>query len=178
MNREEAKNLLYAAREGAALASRALDPFLSRLLIVWGAVYALGYGFFPDSRGAWALLIVAGFALSFYLGGREARHLRTSAGRKLALLWGAFGLNLFALMLAGEGFGSGRSLAINLLVALAWMGSGVVLEQSGILLAGAVFALANALVFALVAALYFPMLAGVGCLALLFGLFWGIRGLR
>ncbi len=178
MSREEAKNLLYAAREGAALASRALDPFLARLLAVWGTVYALGYGLFPDSGGAWALLVVAGFALSFYLGGQEARHLRTGAGRKLALLWSAFGLDLFALMLAGGGLGSGRSLAINLLVALAWMGSGVVLERGGILLAGALFALANALFFALFPALYFPLLAGAGLLALSFGLFWGIRGLR
>jgi len=178
VSREEAKNLLYAAQEGAALASRAQGPFLSGLLAVWGAVYALGYGLFPDSGGAWALLIVAGFALSFYLGGREARHLRTGAGRMLALLWSAFGLDLFALMLAGEGLGSGRSLAINLLVALAWMGSGVVLERSGILLAGALFALVNALVFALFPALYFPVLAGAGLLALSFGLFWRTRGLR
>ncbi len=178
MSREEAKDLLHAAREGETLASRALDPFLSRLLAVWGAVYALGYGLFPESGEAWAGLAVAGFALSFYLGGREARHLRTGAGRKLALLWSAFGLDLVALLLAGERLAAGRPLAINLLVALAWMASGVVLERSGLLLAGALFALANALVFALFPALYAPLLAGAGLLALLFGLYRGIRGLR
>ena len=178
MSREGAKDLLHAAREGETLASRALDPFLFRLLAVWGAVYALGYGFFPESGRAWAALAVAGFALSFLFGAREAQYLRTGAGQKLALLWSAFGLDLVALLLAGERLAAGRPLAINLLVALAWMASGVVLERGGLLLAGALFALANALVFALFPALYAPLLSGAGLFALLFGLYRGVRGLR
>ncbi len=178
MNREQARNLLHAAREGETLASRALDSFLARLLAVWGAVYTLGYGLFPESGKAWAALVVAGFTLSFFFGAQEGQYLRSGVGRKLALVWSAFGVDLFALMLAGERLGTGQPLAINLLVALAWMASGVVLERGGILLAGALYALANGLVFALLPTPYFPLLAGAGLLAFLFGIFWGIRGLR
>ncbi len=182
MTGEEARRLLEAARAGEARAERGLLSFLGGLLLVWGTVYALGYGLLaaraPWADAAWAGLDLAGFLLSFALGARQGASLRTPAGRQLARIWLGFGLCYLALVLSGGLAGPAFSLAINLLVALAWMASGAALERAGAYAVGAVFAALNAATFALAPGLYAPVLAAVGALAAVFGLSWVRRGLR
>jgi len=181
-DRETAQRLLTEAREGEKLAQKALSPYYGAWLLIWGAVYALGYGLIalraPFADLALAGLSLLGFLLSFALGARAAHVFRTATGRNLALLWSGFGIIAAALILASSRMSEAFfSLAINELVALALWQSGVFTDSKRLRLAAAAFAWLNAGFFAYAPALYAPALAFFGLALLTLGLWQVKRGL-
>ncbi len=179
---ETARRLLAEAREGARRAQRALAPYYGAWLLIWGAVYAIGYTLVawdsPLADPAFAGLSLLGFLSSYALGARAGRFFRTPAGQSLALLWGGFGITAAALVLASPRLSDEVfSLAINELVALALWQSGALVACRGLRLAAGAFALLNAGLFAYFPALYAPALALLGLALFLLGLRQVSRGL-
>ncbi len=180
MRRNEARALLQAAREGERRAQRLFSALLGQLLALWGAVYLVGYGAEALGRGSpalWTGLVLGGFLLSFALGWGQRQGLKTPAGGQIGRIWAGFGLAYLALNLAGPRFtGGGFSVAVNLLVALAWMASGAALARPAVFWTGAVYALAEGLFAGPLAGGYLWAHALLGLAALGYGLYLAGHG--
>ncbi|WP_457630810.1 hypothetical protein [Oceanithermus sp.] len=150
--------------------------FSGSIFVIWGSIYALAYGagcFWAAAEAIWLPLVLAGFALSFWLGSRMGSFLRSSTGRTFRNLWAAFGAAYFLLSWGFAGIQTPEylfSFVINLFIAYALLASAAITAQPTLFRASVVLALIDTLFFSLAPAWYCPAMAALGILAVVTGL--------
>ena len=172
---DEARAALAEAALQKKRAHQLYNRFSGSIFIVWGTIYLIAYGVSfacPELEPIWLPLVLAGFLISFWLGGRMGAFLRSSAGRAFRNVWAGFGVAYFLL---GWGFdatsASGQlfSLVVNLFVAYALFVSSTIVSLPTLARAAVVLALTNTFFFVFAPSWYDPAMAGLGLLAVLVG---------